>query len=108
MTSKGSSIDEIASLRATVDNLNARIAELTEAVQARDTFIAVAAHELRNPMTPMIGHVELLLSWVKAGKILPEQVEQRLDRTPARDEPLREAGRDPSRRLPSDQRPVHA
>ena len=28
MTSKGPSIDEIASLRATVDNLNARIAEL--------------------------------------------------------------------------------
>lgn len=28
---------------------------------ARDNFIAVAAHELRNPMTPIVGQVELLL-----------------------------------------------
>jgi two-component system OmpR family sensor kinase len=38
------------------------IAELTRAVQARDAFIAIAAHELRNPMTPMLGYVEHLLS----------------------------------------------
>jgi signal transduction histidine kinase len=49
-------------------------------VAARDTFIAVAAHELRNPMTPMIGLVELLLSSVRAGKSSPRQVEERLDR----------------------------
>ena len=38
------------------------VAQLTQAVHARDTFIAVAAHELRNPMTPMLGYVEHILS----------------------------------------------
>ncbi len=38
------------------------VAELRQAVQARDAFIAIAAHELRNPMTPMLGYVEHLLS----------------------------------------------
>jgi two-component system OmpR family sensor kinase len=49
-------------------------------VAARDTFIAVAAHELRNPMTPMMGHVDLLLSGLRAAKYSPEQIEQRLER----------------------------
>jgi signal transduction histidine kinase len=53
---------------------------LAEAVAARDAFIAVAAHELRNPMTPMMGQIELLLSAVRAGKCPLEQVEQRLER----------------------------
>ena len=38
------------------------VAELTQAVRARDAFIAIAAHELRNPMTPMLGYVEHILS----------------------------------------------
>ena len=38
------------------------IEELRAAIAARDEFIAVAAHELRNPMTPIIGQVQLLLS----------------------------------------------
>jgi two-component system, OmpR family, sensor kinase len=38
------------------------IEELRAAVAARDEFIAVAAHELRNPMTPIMGQVQLLLS----------------------------------------------
>ncbi|HYZ42410.1 MAG TPA: HAMP domain-containing sensor histidine kinase [Stellaceae bacterium] len=38
------------------------IAELTQAVQARDAFIAIAAHELRNSMTPMLGYIEHTLS----------------------------------------------
>src|SRR5271157_5407093 len=37
------------------------IAELTQAVHARDAFIAIAAHELRNPMTPILGYVEHVL-----------------------------------------------
>jgi signal transduction histidine kinase len=40
--------------------LRARVAELTAAVAARDAFLAVAAHELRNPMTPIIGYVQRL------------------------------------------------
>ena len=38
------------------------IEELRAAIAARDEFIAVAAHELRNPMTPIVGQVQLLLS----------------------------------------------
>lgn len=69
-------VDGIADL----DELRRRVAELTEAVAARDTFIAVAAHELRNPMTPILGQVELLLAGVRAGRYSPEQVERRLER----------------------------
>jgi two-component system, OmpR family, sensor kinase len=65
---------------ATREELQQRIAELVEAVAARDTFIAVAAHELRNPITPMLGHVDLLLSGLRAAKYSPEQIEQRLER----------------------------
>ncbi|MEI7038177.1 HAMP domain-containing sensor histidine kinase [Fulvimonas yonginensis] len=36
--------------------------ELRKAIAVRDDFIAIAAHELRNPMTPIAGQVELLLS----------------------------------------------
>ena len=63
-----------------LEELQRQIEELTEAVAARDTFIAVAAHELRNPMTPIIGQVDLLLARVRAGRCPPKQVEQRLER----------------------------
>ena len=65
---------------ATLEELHQRIADLVEAVAARDTFIAVAAHELRNPMTPMMGHVDLLLSGLRAARYSPEQIEKRLER----------------------------
>jgi signal transduction histidine kinase len=57
-----------------------RIEELTEAVAARDTFIAVAAHELRNPMMPILGQLDLLLSAMRAGKCTVEMAEQRIER----------------------------
>src|SRR3954465_8657315 len=66
--------------RQTLEVLQRRNAELRVAVAARDTFIAVAAHELRNPMTPMIGQIDLLLNGLRAGRYTPEQIEQRLER----------------------------
>jgi two-component system OmpR family sensor kinase len=42
--------------------LEARLAELEGEVRARDEFLAIAAHELRNPMTPIAAWVELLLT----------------------------------------------
>src|SRR3954454_2300558 len=66
--------------RQPLEELQRRNAELVEAVAARDTFIAVAAHELRNPMTPMMGQVDLLLSGIRVGKYSPEQIERRLER----------------------------
>ena len=62
------------------EELCRRIVELTEAVAARDAFIAVAAHELRNPMTPMVGQIELLLMGLRSGRYSLEQVEQRIGR----------------------------
>ena len=41
--------------------LAARIAELEAELRARDDFLAIAAHELRNPMTPISARLELLL-----------------------------------------------
>lgn len=42
-------------------DLRQQVAELREAVRARDDFIAIAAHELRNPMTPIMAVAELAL-----------------------------------------------
>lgn len=63
-----------------VEELEQRVAELTLAVEARNTFIASAGHELRNPMMPIIGQLDLLLTAVRVGRASPEQVEQRLAR----------------------------
>ena len=63
-----------------VEHLHRRIAELTEAVAARDAFISVAGHDLRNAMTPIMGQVDLLMASVTAGKCSPQQVGQRLER----------------------------
>lgn len=46
-----------------LENHYARLAaELAQSVRARDDFIAIAAHELRNPMTPILGYAEYLLA----------------------------------------------
>src|SRR4051794_7505840 len=66
--------------RAALEELQQRNAELAAAVAARDSFIAVAAHELRNPMTPMMGQIDLLLRGLRTGRYTPEQIEQRLER----------------------------
>jgi two-component system OmpR family sensor kinase len=63
-----------------IKELEQRVAELTSAVEARDTFIAVAGHELRNAMTPLSGQIELLLAASRAGRVSPEQIGYRLGR----------------------------
>lgn len=65
---------------SSIEEMRSRVAELAEAVAARDNFIAVAAHELRNPMTPISGQIELLLMGVKVGKYSQSQIEERLER----------------------------
>ncbi|TGD96072.1 sensor histidine kinase [Methylobacterium nonmethylotrophicum] len=49
------SADEAASLRR-------EVAVLRRALAERDAFLAGVAHELRNPMTPILGQVERLLA----------------------------------------------
>jgi two-component system, OmpR family, sensor kinase len=59
---------EVAALRR-------RVEELLQAVRARDDFIAIAAHELRNPMTPIIGLAEAALAAARgAGGAGPPRV----------------------------------
>jgi signal transduction histidine kinase len=47
-------VSELAELRPLAETLR-------QSVRARDDFIAIAAHELRNPMTPIVGVAELAL-----------------------------------------------
>jgi two-component system OmpR family sensor kinase len=65
---------ELAALRQQVEALR-------EAVQARNDFIAIAAHELRNPMTPLSGLTELALAAArKADGTCPPRVTALLER----------------------------
>lgn len=50
------------------------IEELRAAIAARDEFIAIAAHELRNPMTPIVGQVQLLLTRARREQVSPALV----------------------------------
>jgi len=61
-------------LQAENDRLRTRVAELEAAVSARDDFLAIAAHELRNPMTPILGQVERLNRMVTHGSFSVAQV----------------------------------
>jgi two-component system, OmpR family, sensor kinase len=59
--------------------LIAEVARLTEAVEARDAFLAVAAHELRNPMTPIVGRIQILARAVRRPDFQVERLVQGLD-----------------------------
>ena len=56
------------------------IEELREAVRARDEFVAIAAHELRNPMTPILMHVGRLLANARdPGRCRPDLIAPRVE-----------------------------
>jgi signal transduction histidine kinase len=61
-------VSELAKLRQLIETLR-------QSVRARDDFIAIAAHELRNPMTPIVGVAELaLIAARKEGKCPPRVI----------------------------------
>jgi signal transduction histidine kinase len=61
--------------------LEARIAELEAELRSRDDFLAIAAHELRNPMTPISTRVELLLAKARRMRgVVPKEIVQGLER----------------------------
>jgi len=56
------------------------IEELREAVRARDEFVAIAAHELRNPMTPILMQVHNLAAAARSPRrCRPEILAPRLE-----------------------------
>ena len=66
-------------LQGQIEALTEENCRLSEAVAARDSFLAVAAHELRNPMTPIIGRVQLLKRLVERGDLAPERLTSALN-----------------------------
>jgi two-component system, OmpR family, sensor kinase len=66
---------------SSLDELRRQVEALQEAVRARDDFIAIAAHELRNPMTPVLGMTELALAAARrAPDTCPPRVTALLER----------------------------
>ena len=64
---------ELVELRQLVETLR-------QSVRARDDFIVIAAHELRNPMTPIIGVAELALIAARKDNKCPPRVILLLER----------------------------
>ena len=58
---------------------DADVASLREAMQARDAFLAVAGHELRNPMGTIALSVSALLFQVRRAGAVPPWVRERLE-----------------------------
>jgi two-component system, OmpR family, sensor kinase len=60
----GDATDQTSDLLAIAE---AKIAQLQAALDARDRFLSIAAHELRNPMQPLVLQVGLLLKSARRG-----------------------------------------
>ena len=83
--------------RAVIAIANARLlASLKEADRRKDEFLAMLAHELRNPLAPIRNAVQIFRA--KAGRVPEVQVGDGSGRPPG--PPLDAPGRRPARRLP--------
>jgi signal transduction histidine kinase len=54
---------------AAIEDPEATIAQLRDMLAARDRFLAIAAHELRNPMAPLVLQVGQLLKSARKGEL---------------------------------------
>jgi signal transduction histidine kinase len=64
-----------------LERLRKENAALRAAIRARDDFISIAGHELRNPMTPLLGQVSLLRKSARLiGDTLPAHIAQGIER----------------------------
>ena len=84
--------------------LRARIAELEQLLQARDEFLSIAAHELRNPMHSLLLQVSAAVQLARqqgAGPLLRrlERVQHIVDRYVKRASLLLDVGRMNANRL---------
>jgi two-component system, OmpR family, sensor kinase len=64
-----------------IASLREENAVLRAAVRARDDFISVAAHELRNPMMPLVGQISLLRKAARlGGGAVPDRIVRGIER----------------------------
>jgi two-component system OmpR family sensor kinase len=78
--------------------LRARIAELEQQLRARDEFLSIAAHELRNPMHSLLLQVSAAVQVARQQQVQPlvrrlERVQQIVDRYVKRASLLLDVGR---------------
>ena len=71
--------EEVQKLSRRIGELTEENARLAEQVAARDNFLAFAAHELRNPMTPIVSRISLLRQAVAKGGLPPEKLAHDLE-----------------------------
>lgn len=66
-------------IRQQITALIAEVARLTEAIEARDAFLAATAHELRNPMTPIACRIQILSRDMRMPNVQVERLVQNID-----------------------------
>jgi signal transduction histidine kinase len=98
-------------LQDTEVRLRARIAELERLLQARDEFLSIAAHELRNPMHSLLLQVSAAAQMARqqgAGGLVRrlQRVQQIVDRYVKRASLLLDVGRMNATRMPPQVEPV--
>ncbi len=74
-----SDYDNAGELRSRNAQLVAENARLMEAVESRDAFLAIVGHELRNPMTPIIGRITVLRHMIGKPDITLAKIGDRLE-----------------------------
>jgi signal transduction histidine kinase len=71
---------ELQRLRQQLADARAEVAELATAVEVRDEFIAIAAHELRNPMSAIVLSVQSLrMVSARSGTERPPKLQEKLE-----------------------------
>ena len=79
-------IDDVTERVAREDELKRRIEELEalqvslqEAVREREAFVSIASHELKTPLTGLLGHAQLMLRRAGRSESLPSRAQQSLN-----------------------------
>jgi signal transduction histidine kinase len=70
---------DIEALHRRIAELNQENSRLAEAIVARDALLFVAGHELRNPITPILGRLQLLKRLVAKPEISTDRVQRTVE-----------------------------